>query len=153
MASKILEVILPSFLTFAGLYFAVFLAIVADLIAGWRKAKKDGFIRSSKGLRRTVSKIGKYFNMMFVVSIIDIVQMVAIWQGGFDIVKMPFLSFGATIFLLLIELKSIYEKNTDKEKADIEDMAKFIIKAAKDKDAQHVISALLEGVKEKDNGD
>lgn len=144
MIHKITEIILPHLIIFAGLYIAVFLAIVADLCSGCRKAKKNGFLRSSKGLRRTVKKIAEYYNLMFVVSIIDCVQMVAIFVGGFNIPQMPFFSFLITIFLCIIELKSIYERRTDKERAEMENMAKLIIKAAKDKDTKEIVSMLNE---------
>lgn len=102
MIYEIIQTIMPNVVIFAGLYIAVLLAILADLVSGCRKAKKDGFLRSSKGLRRTVRKIGEYYNLMFVISVIDIVQMVAIFQGGWNFVQMPFLSFAATIFLCII---------------------------------------------------
>lgn len=150
MVNNIISFILPFLLTFAGLYSAVLLAIFADLIAGWRKAKKDGFLRSSKGLRRTVKKIGEYYNLMFVISVIDIVQMVAIWQGGMSLPTMPFFSYAATIFLCIIELKSIYERKSEKERADIEDVAKFLVKLAKDKGTKDTISALSELLEQRD---
>lgn len=149
MIKDILNVILPHLIVFAGLYAVVFLAIIADFVAGWRKAKKDGFIWSSKGLRQTVKKIVQYYNMLFVVSLIDVVQMVGIWQGGFDIVKMPLFSFIATIFLCIIELKSIYERNSDKERANMEIVAKFLAKAAKDKDVKELIATISDKMDEK----
>lgn len=144
MINDILKLIFPHVLTFAGLYIAVLLVIIADLISGCRKAKKDGFLRSSKGLRRTVKKVAEYYNLMFVISVIDCVQMVAIWESGVSIPRMPFFSFLATIFLCIIELKSMYERKTDKERAEIESMAKFLVKAAKDKDTKEVVSLLSE---------
>jgi len=149
MVNEILKLIFPYILTFAGLYIAVFLAIIADLISGIRKAKKNGFLRSSKGLRRTVKKIAEYYNLMFVVSIIDCVQMVAIHQCGFDIPRLPVFSYAATIFLCIIELKSIYERRSDKERADMETVAKFLVKAAKDKDIKDVIGILSEALEDK----
>ena len=144
MEISLLEIILSHIVIFAGLYIAVLFAILADLAAGYRKAKKNGFLRSSKGLRRTVKKIAEYYNLMFVVSIIDIVQMVAIWQGNFPIPTMPFFSFAATIFLCFIELKSIYERKNEKERADIEEVAKFIVKTAKSKDTKQLIEKFSE---------
>ena len=140
--TEIINVILPHLLIFAGLYIAVFLAIFADLVSGCRKAKKDGFLRSSKGLRRTGRKIVEYYNLMFVISVIDIVQMVAVWRAGWNIPEMPFFSFIATIFLCFIELKSIYERKSEKERADIEDVAKFLVKTAKNKDTKEIINLL-----------
>lgn len=87
--------------------------------------------------------------MLFVVSLIDVVQMVGIWQGGFDIVKMPLFSFIATIFLCIIELKSIYERNSDKERANMETVAKFLAKAAKDKDVKELIATISDKMDEK----
>lgn len=139
MVNKILELIMPHLLTFAGLYVVVLFAILADLYAGWRKAKKDGFLRSSKGLRRTVKKVAEYYNLMFVVSLIDLVQMTAIWQAGWNLPQMPFFTMLATIFLCIIELKSIYERKSEKERADMETVAKFIAKVAKDKDTKQLI--------------
>lgn len=144
MIHEIIQTILPNVVIFAGLYIAVLLAILADLVSGCRKAKKDGFLRSSKGLRRTVRKIGEYYNLMFVISVIDIVQMVAIFQGGWNFVQMPFLSFAATIFLCIIELKSIYERRSEKERADMETVAKFLANAIKNKDTKEVINVLSE---------
>lgn len=149
MINDILKLIFPHVLTFAGLYIAVLLVIIADLISGCRKAKKDGFLRSSKGLRRTVKKVAEYYNLMFVISVIDCVQMVAICESGLSIPRMPFFSFLATIFLCIIELKSMYERKTDKERAEIESMAKFLVKAAKDKDTKEVVSLLSEIFEEK----
>jgi len=149
MINDILKLIFPHVLTFAGLYIAVLLVIIADLISGCRKAKKDGFLRSSKGLRRTVKKVAEYYNLMFVISVIDCVQMVAIWESGLSIPRMPFFSFLATIFLCIIELKSMYERKTDKERAEIESMAKFLVKAAKNKDTKEVVSLLSEIFEEK----
>lgn len=139
MVNKILELLMPHLLTFAGLYVVVLLAILADLFAGWRKAKKDGFLRSSKGLRRTVKKVAEYYNLMFVVSLIDIVQMTAIWQANWNLPQMTFFTMLATIFLCIIELKSIYERKSEKERADMETVAKFIAKVAKDKDTKQLI--------------
>lgn len=149
MIEKILEFIIPNLIVFTGLYSAVLLAIVADLFSGCRKAKKDGFLRSSKGLRRTVKKIAEYYNLMFVISVIDIVQMVAIWQAGWNIPKLPLFSFGGTLFLCLIELKSIYERQTDKERYEIQNVAKFIVKAAKNKDTKEIIEMLNEVLEKK----
>lgn len=146
---KILNLIVPHLITFAGLYIAVFFAIAADLWAGIRKAKKLGFFRSSRGLRRTVSKIGRYFNMMFVVTIIDCVQMLGIWEAKISIPIMPLFSFIAAIFLCAIELHSIYERNSDKERAEIEELAKILTKAAKDKDVQKTLSNITEYITNK----
>ena len=142
-------VILPNLVIFAGLYIAVLLAIIADLVSGCRKARKEGFLRSSKGLRRTVKKTAEYYNLMFVISIIDIVIMVAVLIADWSIPEMPFLSFIATIFLCIIELKSIYERRTEKDRANMETVAKFIVKAYKDKDAQDFINLLSEAIDEK----
>lgn len=142
MIDKIIEVILPQIIIFCGLYIAVFFAILADLFAGCYKAKKDGYLRSSKGLRRTVKKIAEYYNLMFVITIIDCVQMVAIWQGNWNIPKMPFFSFLATLFLCFIELKSIYEKKTEKEKAEIETMLKKIKDLSTDKEVLAILKKI-----------
>ena len=120
----------------AILYFVVLVFVALDLWSGIRKARKRGEYRSSRGLRRTVEKISKYYNMLLVVSLIDCLLILAAWelniQVSTHIPMLPFCTFVASIFIGFIELKSIYEKNEAKEKARIAETAEILAKLIKD---------------------
>lgn len=135
----------------AFVYFAVLAAIFSDLWAGIRKAKERGEFRSSFGLRKTIGKISNYFNMLFVVTIIDVLQMLLIMllnvHTATTLPAIPFLTIGGGIFACVIEVKSIYEKNSDKEKAKINETAKLLTEVIKNKDNREAITAILEYVK------
>lgn len=135
------------FIIIAFVYCFVLLAIFLDLWAGIRKAKARGEFRSSFGLRKTIGKVSNYFNMLFVVTIIDILQMmlVMLLNNNTNVVlpALPFLTFAAGIFAVAIEGKSIFEKNTDKEKARVQETAKMLSEILKNKDNQEMFSAFL----------
>ena len=111
----------------AIVYVLVFFVVMLDLISGISKAKRRGKLRSSYALRKTVDKLVRYFSMVFAITAIDVVQMLAISQWdlatGHKIPCLPFLTFIAAMFVGFIELKSIYENGDAKEQARIEDAA------------------------------
>lgn len=63
----------------ACVYVLVLFVVFATFGPGFR-AKPTGEYRSSYGLRKTVDKISRYFNMILVITSIDVVQMLAITQ-------------------------------------------------------------------------
>lgn len=119
--------------------------IFVDFWSGIRKAKKNNILRSSYGFRRTVEKIKEYYNAMIALTIIDAMQVTAIWYletyYKYEIPMFPFVTLVGAIGLSIIELKSIYEKAEDKQrfheagalitniaknKSDIEEIAKSV---------------------------
>ena len=139
------------FIVVAVVYFLVLIAIFLDLWAGVRKAKQRGEFRSSFGLRKTIGKVSNYYNMLFVVTIIDIIQMLLVLllneHASTVLPALPFLTLGAGAFACAIEAKSIFEKNTDKEKARVQETAKMLSEILKNKDNQEMFGAFLEYVK------
>ena len=133
------------------MYFLVLIAIFCDLWAGIRKAKARGEFRSSFGLRKTIGKVSNYFNMLFVVTIIDIMQMqfVMLLNNNTSVVLpvLPFLTFAGGIFACAIEGKSIYEKKSDKDKAKVAETAKALSEILNNKDNQEIIGSFLEYIK------
>ncbi|MGG7470762.1 hypothetical protein ACVVIH_20420 [Chryseobacterium arthrosphaerae] len=103
-----------------GLNIEVFLIVMADLWSGVRKAKKNGVARSSYGFKRTVEKLGRYYNVMFALMVVDSMHMTCIWYlnsfHGYNLIFFPFITLLGSIGLSLIELKSIYEKAEDKQR-------------------------------------
>jgi hypothetical protein len=146
--SEILKQILPQITMMAIMYFLVLVVIFLDLWAGVRKAKIRGEYRSSVGLRKTVEKIGKYFNMIFVITVIDAMQMITIAQINPQINThlpvLPFLTFLGCIFVGFIELKSVYEKAEDKERAEIARTAEIVGKVLADISTHELASRVAE---------
>ena len=125
MIDHIFAAIRPQLIILTIVYLLVLFVIFLDLWAGIRKARKRGELRSSLGYRKTVEKIAKYFNLIFVVTAIDAVQMLTVWQineqTGSRLPLIPILTVLGAMFIGFIELKSVYEKSEDKEKAKIAD--------------------------------
>lgn len=151
-----MEAILTSFrvplLIVTFVYIAVLLFIALDLWAGIRKAKARGEYRSSYGLRKTVTKIAGYYNMLLVITVIDALQIVAITVLQINLPAFPFFTLVGALFAGFIELKSIYEKNDAKQKAKVQEAAVLlsqIIEKSKDSDA---LNHLLEILKREQHG-
>ena len=130
MDTNIKPMIIVIWIAFA-MYALVFLAILADLWSGVRKAKALGKARTSYGLRKTVEKMLKYYNLLMILSIIDCMQIVCIWYLDtyyqFSIPMIPIITIMGAIGMGLIELKSIYEKADDKELRKITELTGTII--------------------------
>ena len=97
--------------------------------------------------------------MLLIVTIIDMVQMIAVWsfntQSSAMLPTLPIFTFVGSIFISFIELKSVWEKNDKKEKAKMQETANLIQNLLKDKTTVDGLSALLgylnENKKEKEN--
>lgn len=102
-----------------ALYALVLFAVLADLWSGIRKARQRHEVCSSYGLRRTVDKLCRYYNIMLILTIIDAMQIFGVWYldtyYGYKIPVMPIITVIGALGLGFIELKSIYEKAEDKE--------------------------------------
>lgn len=136
-------------------YILVFLAVMADLISGCRKAKQRGELRSSYGFRRTVDKLARYYIPLFALTVVDAMQMLVVGYlngyHGFSIPLLPVMTLLGAIGIGIIEVKSILEKAEDKAKFErVGVLAGNIIKN-KD-DAAAVIAELGKYFKENNNG-
>lgn len=145
------KIIVTLWITF-GLYFLVFIAIVADLWSGVRKAKINGVARSSYGYRRTVDKISRYYNVLLALTVVDAMQMSSIWYLDtyyhYDKLPMfPFITLVGAIGLCVIEIKSIYEKAEDKVR--IENVTALAGKIITNKDdISEIVKAVVTYMKE-----
>lgn len=105
-----------------GIYILVLVMILTDLWSGVTKAKKSGVIRSSYGFRRTIEKIARYYNVLLALTVMDAMQVGAIWylETYYNkvIPMFPFVTLIGAIGICLIEVKSIYEKAEDKVRID-----------------------------------
>lgn len=128
--------ILPVLMLMLGEYVMVLFAVVADLVSGLRKAKLRGEARRSKALRRTVDKLCRYYNALFAMSVIDVMQMAAVAYmsviGAAWLPMLPVFTLFGAICIAIIEVKSIYEKASDKEKSDAEEAAHKLLRLVRE---------------------
>lgn len=96
-------------------YVGVALAVMADLVSGVRKARREGQSCTSRGLRRSVSKLSSYYLLMFCLSVIDgmiLTALVALRSVDCGVPSpFPWLTTAGAIALALIELISIVENS------------------------------------------
>lgn len=133
------------------LYVAALVCVFADLRAGIRKAKKNGVFRSSYGYRKTVKKIAEYFNMMIILTVIDAIQMALVYILGLQMSwTLPFVPVFTAIGALIvafIELKSVREKQSDKDKARVDDAVETLLKILKNPDNREIAINVVEQLK------
>ncbi|MDE5722667.1 MAG: phage holin family protein [Paramuribaculum sp.] len=103
-------------------YVCVLLAVLADLRSGVLKARRQGVRRTSRGFRRSVEKAGRYYVMLFAMTLIDAMVCGALLfvaaADGPSLPPLPVFSTMGAIGLAMIELKSIYENAQDKSEYD-----------------------------------
>lgn len=135
------------------MYIAILVFISLDLWSGIRKAKQRGEFTSSNGLKKTIEKISKYMNMMLVLTALDFVLMLALYlfngRGATHRIPIiPVFTLIGTMFVGIIEFKSIYENNEAKEKAKIQDVSKMFKQMMKDPEARNMLKELTKYVTE-----
>lgn len=117
-------------------YLVVFVAICADLFAGLRKAKKENKLRTSFGFRKTLDKILQYYGVLFFLSFIDILQMYLVGglinEMAWKLFAFPIITFISTIYICIIEYRSIEEKRDAKENARIDEVTRLLSELIKD---------------------
>lgn len=89
---------------------AVLIAIGLDLIAGISKSKKAGIYVHTYGIDRTLDKLRKRFNLLFLFTTIDIVLI----SCNVHSTMIPYATVAITIIFCIVEAKSIGEKDKDK---------------------------------------
>lgn len=133
------------------LYFSALICIFADLRAGVRKAKKNGIYRSSFKYRKTVKKIGEYYNMMLILTVIDSIQMALIYiislQTSWTLPFIPLFTAIGAFVVAYIELKSVREKQSEKDKARMDDAVDTLLKVLKNPDNREIAIAVVEQLK------
>ena len=151
-------------LLFALLHAMVLVAIFTDLAAGWHKAKRLGQARTSKALRRTISKINSYYSCLLLLSMVDVVlYLINIWERV-GIPELPYFAGVGTVLLLIIELRSVYEnrsfndpKTPDEDEAILSDKVKALGMTLRDvaafaKEHRELLDEVLKGKEGSDYG-
>lgn len=122
----------------------VVFAMMIDLISGLNKAKQRGEIRSSWGLKRTLSKFIMYEGGMLIAFGVDaLLYFSRLFElfGLKAITGVPVLTCVIGIFLLVVEGKSIMEKSDKKTKKDFSEAGEYIIKFLESKSFQDAFVA------------
>lgn len=134
----------------AIIYIAVLVLVGLDLWAGIRKAKRSGVYRSSKKLRRTLEKLATYYNVLLIVTVIDALVLFGVAILEVQIPHFPYLTLLAALFVGFIELKSVFEKAEDKDKAAVADAVEDLRKLSQDKDLVGLLESMLAIAKSKE---
>ena len=114
----------------------VFFAMMIDLASGLYKAKQRHEIRSSWGLKRTLSKFIMYEGGMLIAAGVDMLLYVSRLFELFhltQIVGIPVVTCLIGIFLLVVEFMSIREKSDKKTKKDFSEAGELITKLLESK--------------------
>lgn len=122
-------------------YVCVLGAVLADLRSGILKARRNGVRRTSRGYRRTVEKLGRYYIMLMAMTFIDVMIIVASLYlkgvAGWNVPPFPWFSTIGAIGLSVIELKSICE--TSDEKGDYSELLKLLKRLMRDADLRDLL--------------
>ena len=130
----------------AAEYILVLLAVLADMVSGIRKARARGDATRSRALRRTVDKLARYYNVLIVLSVVDAMIIVAGFFArvveGYDVPTLPLLTLIGSVAIAAIEVKSVFEKSSVKEKEDINSLISFFQHAANNDSLKSIINHL-----------
>lgn len=128
-------------------YLLALFVVLADLWSGLRKAKRRGEARRSEALRRTVSKLGQYYNAMFALSVVDLMQIGLMLylrlSCGWDAPLLPVLTVIGAIGIAIIEVKSIFEKAEEKQQNDYREAASILLNALQKLSEKKDISEII----------
>lgn len=131
------------------LYVIVLGLIFSDLWAGIRKAKQRGDYITSDGRKRTIDKIGRYFNMTFALSLIDVVQLAIIFFLYYfykvDIWMVPWFTIVAVGYVAWVEIHSIWEPADIKERKQQQEYMRALRTLIKDYGSPEKLIAALQG--------
>ena len=120
-------------------YVLVLAAVGADMASGISKSRKRGEATRSRSLRRTVDKLARYYNVLVVLTVVDAMQIAGAWfmraVEGYAVPTVPLGMAG-------IEVKSIFEKGSDKERTDVGALLDLLESAADNEKLTKIINNL-----------
>ena len=94
-----------------------------DMASGISKSRKRGEATRSRSLRRTVDKLARYYNVLVVLTVVDAMQIAGAWfmraVEGYAVPTVPLFTLLGSLGMAGIEVKSIFEKGSDKERTDV----------------------------------
>ena len=121
--------------------------IALDYWAGIRKARKRGDPIHSDKMKRTIDKVSRYYNGIFALMVLDIIQITAFVflhiYNEWDAYTFPLFTLIGVLFVAAVEIKSIYEPADVKESRELKEvteLAKAI--AAHKSDPEEIAEAI-----------
>lgn len=133
-------------------FIIVLLAMMIDLISGINKAKQRGEVRSSWGLKRTLSKFIMYEGGMLIAFGVDLF---IYFSRIFELFRLsvingvPVITCLVGIYLLVVEFMSIREKADKKTKKDFSEAGELITKLLESKTFKDAVILAMEKQAEK----
>lgn len=131
----------------------VFMAMIVDLASGLYKAKQRNEIRSSWGLKRTLSKFIMYEGGMVIAAGIDLLIFLSKLFVLFhlDVLQgVPIITCVVGIFLLIVEFLSVREAADEKTKTEMSRVATAAATLVnKDDLVTAITTAIIEATKQK----
>ena len=137
-----------------GMLLTPLIFIALDYWSGIRKAKKRGEkIRSDK-MKRTVDKVARYYNAIFAMVVLDIIQISAFVflhiYNDWSAYTFPLFTFIAVMFVAAIEIKSIIEPADAKERREMRDVTELAKAITSHKsDPKEIAKAIAEYLSDK----
>lgn len=125
----------------------VMLAAVIDLGFGLTKAGIRKEFRSSWGLKRTALKVLLYTGVLLVLGFVDVLIHMSHCHkifGWDDLIGIPLLVIGMGVFLLVVEVRSMFESADQKTKTEINRGAEVIREIAENRQSIERITEILE---------
>lgn len=146
-------------------YTTVLLAVVADLWSGINKSKKNGTYKSCEstssgkwwkklffpfihtyGLDRTLDKLRRRYNLLLGISSIDSLIIISEINPN----NIPYATLIASAVLVLVEIKSIFEK--DEDKGRYKEAARTAAEFWKGVNKEELADIIITKMEEKKNG-
>lgn len=135
-------------------FIIVLLAMMIDLISGINKAKQRGEIRSSWGLKRTLSKFIMYEGGMLIAFGVDLF---IYFSRIFELFRLsvingvPVITCLVGIYLLVVEFMSIREKADKKTKKDFSEAGKLLSQLIESKTFKDAVTTAMNAQKDNEN--
>lgn len=128
----------------------VLVAMIIDLMAGLYKAKMSGELRTSIGLRRSVSKFVSYEGGLMIATIADLFIHFSKFYQLFHInilVGVPVVAILVGLFLLIVEFMSVREKADKKTRRKQVEALELIANIMTKEDFKSIIEKIIENNK------
>ena len=124
-------------------YVLVLAAVGADMASGISKSRKRGEATRSRSLRRTVDKLARYYNVLVVLTVVDAMQIAGAWfMRAVEGYAVPLFTLLGSLGMAGIEVKSIFEKGSDKERTDVGALLDLLESAADNEKLTKIINNL-----------
>lgn len=143
--TTILKDITPMLSVMVVAMIIVFIAMAVDLVSGINKAKTNGKMRTSWGLKRTMSKFIMYEGGMLIAGGVDVLMHSSHLYDLFclhAIKGVPVITCLVGAFLCVVEFMSVREKADVKMKKEFETTAKLLDKVLSREDLHDLLKIL-----------